>query len=80
VKNKREPYNHNANYTVAGVVEKLTRHKLKVEYVSIIDGAGHKRVTSDIAAIKVRKHQTIGIKLLGMIDFLGAPIVGEGKK
>lgn len=76
---KRKPFS-SANYTIEEVVKKLTSHKLKVEYVTIIDGDGRKRVTKDIKEIRVRKNQTVGIKLLGMIDFLGAPIVREGKK
>jgi len=77
MKNKREPYSHNANYTVAGVVQKLKQHKLKVEYVTIIDAGGYKRVTEDIKCVRVKKHQTLGIKLLGMIDFLDVAIVRE---
>jgi len=80
MKNKREPCSHNANYVVSEVTAKLKKHKLKVEYVTIIDSAGRKRVTEDVKCIRVRKGCTIGIKLLGMIDFLGVPIIREGKK
>lgn len=66
-------------YTLLEVVGRLKRNKLKVTYVTVIDANGHKRVTEDIKEIRVRKNQTVGIKLLGMIDFLDVPIVREGK-
>lgn len=71
--------NNRKNYDRDVVIRKLEGKGLKAIY-KVIDMNGHKVKTSELLYLESKTPDyNLGIKMLGMVDFLGVPIVCKKK-